>query len=269
MMRVLFLFLLVILSIEVKAYQSDNRIIYGYSAIQSDTYDEWDEKNSAVHDAMKNLSYSLASELMSKEEIENTKDLMDKKIIPASNTFILNTEVLKHGLEQEGEYEAYQAQVQFTYSMSNFKKLLKSKGILFNSLSEPKVVAFIEVMDKGRLQVYKWWEEENPKLHPALIPVHKRLEVALKEQGYILVAPKVHMPRIKMSPKTMAKKTGAHYYINGEVSVLKGKPGSINLRDGKFYFHETRSQKLVSKMNVMDFKKPTKKKCKKKKFKEI
>jgi hypothetical protein len=261
MLKALYLFLGVsVFCSSALSYQKDNKIVYGYSAIQTDSYDEWDKKNSAVQDAMKNLTYSLASELMTPEEIESTKELIDKSIIPASNLYILNTEILKHGIEQEGEYQAYQARVKFTYSVNNFKKLLKSKGVLFNSLAEPKVAAFIEVTDKERLQVYKWWEEENPKLHPALVPIHKRLKAALKEQGYILVEPKVYSSVTQISPKTMAKRAGAHYYVSGEVSVSRGKPGSISLSDGDFYFHETRSQKLVSKINVMDFKKAYNKK---------
>jgi|GEM_PF-2381805 len=237
-------------------YQTDSRIVSGYSVIKTDTYDEWDKKKNAVSNAIKNLTFSLASNMMSGEEIEETKELINKNVIPYSNLYILKTNVIKHGVEKEGEYEAYKARVNFTYSMANFKKLLKSKGILFKNLAEPKVSAYIKVKDISRLKLFKWWEEDAPRLHPALIPIHKRLKTALTEQGFSYIGPIFYKSSQKVSPKAMAEKSGSHYYISGEVTVSdNGKPGSINLKNGDFYFHETRSQKLVSKLNVMDFKK--------------
>ncbi len=237
-------------------YQTDSRIVSGYSVIKTETYDEWDKKKNAVSNAIKNLTFSLASNLMSDKEIEETKELINQNVIPYSNLYILKTNVIRHGVEKEGEYEAYKARVNFTYSLANFKKLLKSKGILFKSLAEPKVSAYIKVKDISRLKLFKWWQEDAPKLHPALIPIHKRLKTALTEQGFSYIGPIFYKTSQKVSPKAMAERSGSHYYISGEVTVSdNGRPGSINLKNGDFYFHETRSQKLVSKLNVMDFKK--------------
>jgi len=257
MKKLLFLSTLLglIFSVTTQTLANEKKVTTGYSAITTENYDEWDKKNSAVYDAMKNLTYSLATKIMSEEEIENSKELIDRKVVPSSNMYILNTEVLSHGVERDGELESYQAQVNFTYSTANFKKLLNSKGVLFQNFVEPKVAAFIEVKDEDNLQIYKWWEEQSPKLHPALAPIHARLERALKEQGYEMVSLKKYNSSNPLSPKSMAEKAGAHYYINGEILVSKTSPKSLKLKNGEFYFHETMSQKLVSKMNVMDFKK--------------
>lgn len=230
-----------------------SKTVVGFSTIKGETYDQWDEKNNAVHDAKKNLTFSLAKKYLTPEAFEENEELIEKSVLPFSNLYILNSDVLKHGPEREGTFESYQAKVDFKYSLENFKKLLKNKGILFQDLAQPKVMAFIEVMDESRLQVYNWWQEENPKLHPVLNPIQDRLRFALKEKGYELLEPRRFSS--KMSAKEMAKAAGAHYYISGVVKVKYNKTGSMTLSEGDFYFYETLSQKLVSKLDIMDFKK--------------
>lgn len=233
--------------------EKGSKTVVGFSPIKSEKYDQWDEKNSAIYDAKKTLTFDLAKRYLTPESIEENEKLIEKSVLPFSNLYILNTDIIKHGPERDGEYESYQARVNFEYSLENFKKLLKSKGVLFQDLAKPKVMAFIEVVDESRLKVYNWWQEDNPKLHPVLNPIQDRLKFALEEKGYELLGPKRFSS--KMGAKEMAKASGAHYYISGDVKVKYSSKGVMTLSEGEFYFYETMSQKLVSKLDIMDFKK--------------
>lgn len=227
--------------------------VYGSSIVRNDSEDMWDKKNEAIYDAKKKATLQLAQKVFKPETFETYKKRIKKEIIPYSGNYIVTTEVLSHGLEEEGEFQSYNAKVQIKYSFENFKNFLLRKGLKPDNLELLKVAAFIEVMDLTEVTTYSWWTEEKPSLHPVLKPLQAKLGASLKEEGYELLPIRVFNNKLGM--KDMAKAMGAQYYINGSIKIVDAGSAKYKVKEGLFNFHETLSQKFVTQVDLKKFSK--------------
>lgn len=251
-MRVIcFLFSLLFLISSSYADQLREMRAYGSSIIKNENDDMWDKKNDAIYNAKKRATLQLAQKAFKPETLESLEKRITKEIAPYSGNYIISTEVLSHGVEEEGEFKAYNAKVLLKYSFENFKNFLLRKGMKPDNLKQFKVAAFIEVLDETNVQSHTWWNQKSPSLHPVLKPLQDKLAVALKEEGYDLLPIRVFNGDTGM--KDMAKAMGAQYYINGSVKIEESVPSKFKVKGGLFNFHEALSQKLVSQVDLKKF----------------
>jgi hypothetical protein len=224
--------------------------VYGSSIVRDEKDDMWDKKNAAVYDAKKRATFKLAARVIKPEVLGALNEDITKKIVPLSSRYLVSSTVLNHGLQETDNYKAYNARVEFKYSLENFKNLLKSKGFDPSVFKKHKVAAFIEVMDLNEIKTFSWWKEKAPSLHPVLKPLQARLATALEDEGYELVPARNFAGQLGM--KEMAQQVGAQYYVSGFIKIDKGN-GSFKVKDGMFNFHEALSQKLVSQVDLKTF----------------
>lgn len=249
-MRICVFLTVLFLSINVWAANLAEIKVYGVSQVKSENADMWDKKNHAVKNAKEKATYKLAAKALKPEVYAEARERLKKEILPYSNRYLISSTTKSHGLEQDGDYKAYHAQVVFKYSLENFRNLLKSKGFSADDLQRHKVVSFIEVLDLTAVKSYSWWRDRNPKLHPVLKPLQAKLNEALKENGYELLP--VRLIRNVSGMKDIASSLGAQYYVNGTVRIERVGSG-YKVKGGAFNFHEALSQKLVSKVDLEKF----------------
>jgi len=236
--------------VSVDAATLSEMTIYGSSIVKDENEDMWDKKNAAVYDAKKRATFKLAARVIKPEALADLNKDIVRKVVPLSSRYLVSSTVLNHGLQETDDYKAYNARVEFKYSLENFKNLLKSKGFDPAVFQKYKVAAFIEVMDLNEIKTFSWWKEQSPSLHPVLKPLQMRLAKALEAEGYELVPARRFPGQIGL--KEMSGLVGAQYYISGFIKIEK-KDGSFKVKDGMFNFHESLSQKLVSQIDLKKF----------------
>jgi len=224
--------------------------VFGSSVVKGENEDMWDKKNSAVYDAKKRATFKLAARVLKPEALVTLNKDITRKVVPFSSRYLVSSTVLSHGLQESDDYKAYNARVEFKYSLENFKKLLVSKGFESDAFQKHKVAAFIEVMDLNEIKTFSWWKESKPSLHPVLKPLQAKLALALGEEGYELVPARNFAGRTGV--KEMSRLMGAQYYVSGFIRIKKSE-GSFKVKDGVFNFHEALSQKLVSQVDLKKF----------------
>ena len=243
-------FLVLLMVVSVDAATLSEMTIYGSSIVKDENEDMWDKKNAAVYDAKKRATFKLAARVIKPEALADLNKDIVRKVVPLSSRYLVSSTVLNHGLQETDDYKAYNARVEFKYSLENFKNLLKSKGFDPAVFQKYKVAAFIEVMDLNEIKTFSWWKEQSPSLHPVLKPLQMRLAKALEAEGYELVPARRFPGQIGL--KEMSGLVGAQYYISGFIKIEK-KDGSFKVKDGMFNFHESLSQKLVSQIDLKKF----------------
>jgi len=245
------LVLLVLMSAHVSSAATLSEMtIFGSSVVKGENEDMWDKKNAAVYDAKKKATFKLAARVLKPEALMTLNKEITRRVVPVSSRYLVSSTVLSHGLQESDGYKAYNARVEFKYSLENFKKLLISKGFDSEVFQKHKVAAFIEVMDLDEIKTFSWWKDAKPSLHPVLKPLQLKLAQALGEEGYELVPARNFAGRIGI--KEMSRLMGAQYYVSGFIRIKKGE-GSFKVKDGVFNFHEALSQKLVSQVDLKKF----------------
>lgn len=225
--------------------------VYGMSQIKKSDADMWDKKNDAVKNAKEKATLTLAARVLKAEIFSEEKERIKKEITKYSSRYLISSTVKSHGVDEDGDFKSYHAQVVFKYSIENFRNLLKNKGFTVEDLQRHKVAAFIEVLDASAVKSYSWWRDKSSKVHPVLMPLRAKLTKALKEEGYELLP--VRQLRTNSGIKSMAGAMGAQYYVSGSVEIEKSARGGYIVKDGIFNFHEALSQKLVSKVDLKKF----------------
>ncbi len=249
-MRILIFLSIVVFSIYVNAVGLSTMKIYETSQIKNENIDMWDKKNHAIKNAKKKATLNLAKKVLKPETFQKAKERLEKEVVPHSSRYLISFVVKSHGVEESGDFKAYYVNVEFKYSLKNFRNFLKDKGFQTSDLKKHKIIAFIEILDATDVKSYRWWESKNLDIHPIMMSFQTKLLESLKGEGYELIP--VQRLKIFDGLKNIASRMGAQYYISGSLKIKK-KNNMYKVNSGIFNFYEVFSQKLVSTIDLNKF----------------
>ncbi len=143
-------------------------------------------KQEAVEKAIEEVTQRYTKELLGETKFNRSRELIKNKIQRQSNKFILFFKTSPLGDKPDQT-------IQIKLSLKSLEQLLFSEGLLYRTEGLPRVVAFIDFVDKVNGSSLSWWvsaeREEKYFLFDLSGTVFSLLRESLRKRGFFLLEP--------------------------------------------------------------------------------
>lgn len=118
--------------------------------------------------------------LIGKEKVQRNKELIQNKIIKASNKYILSS---RSGplTKVEGGKEL-EMKVDMKVSLKNLRTMLLQEGLLYQMEGPPKLLPIVRVVDRVSAVSYNWWSEKPGRETVFVLSAFKSFQNSLQDQ---------------------------------------------------------------------------------------